>query len=133
MKVKIALYLPLVFLCLLFFLFGVVSCQHEPLALMPDPDPDPMGCDTTEVSYAAVIAPLIEQYCYSGCHNGPNPSSGFNLDSYVAVKAKVDEGRLYGAVAQLSGFVPMPLGQDPVPDCEIAQIKAWIDDGAPDN
>ena len=101
--------------------------------MMEIPDPGPMGCDSTGVSYATDIAPIIEQNCYNGCHNGDNPSSGFNLDTYNSIKAKVDEGRLYGAAAQLMGFVPMPLGGDPIPDCDIAKIKGWIDEGAPDN
>ncbi len=118
---------------LLLIMLIVSSCKNDSIVEIPDPDPDPMGCDTTDVSFADVIVPILEQNCYNGCHSGGNPTSGFLLDSYDGVKAKVDEGRLYGAAAQLMGFVAMPLGKDPIPDCEISQIKAWIDEGAQDN
>ena len=112
-------------------LIMLCSCKHE--SLFEIPEPGPMDCDTTEVSFSGTIAPILQQNCYMGCHNGTNPSSGFLLDNYNGVKAKVNEGRLYGAVARLTGYVAMPLDQDPLPDCKISQIKAWIDEGALDN
>lgn len=98
-----------------------------------DDMPEPSGCDTANVSYSAVIAPIIQEHCYEGCHNGSSPASGFSLETYAGVKAKVTEGRLYGAVSQQPGFVAMPQGQGLIPSCQISQIKAWIDAGAPDN
>ncbi len=93
---------------------------------------EPGGCDTSNVKYAADIAPIIQASCFNGCHNGNSPSAGFRLDSYAAVKAKVDQGRLYGAVAQLAGFSAMPVGGK-LSDCNISKIKAWVDAGAPNN
>jgi len=115
----------------LFFLFITSSCTNDSLPEVPDPDL--MGCDTTNISFSAVITPILEQNCYNGCHSGSNPTSGFLLDSYAGVNAKVEDGRLLGAVEQLIGFVAMPLGKAPIPDCEISQIRIWIEMGAKDN
>ncbi len=115
----------------LFLVLVVSSCLND--SIMEIPDPDHIACDTTDVSFSAVIVPILEGNCYSVCHDGDNPTSGFLLNSYLGVKAKVDDGRLFGAVAQQAGFVPMPLNKNPIGDCEISQIKAWIDEGAQDN
>lgn len=96
-------------------------------------DPDPSNCDTTAVSFSADIQPIIEQNCYNGCHSGANPTSGFLLTSYSAVKLKVDDGRLFGAVDHQAGFVAMPQIGSKLSDCNLDLIKTWIDDGAPNN
>lgn len=96
-------------------------------------DPGAGGCDTDNVSYSADIRPILENNCL-GCHQGANPVGGFTLETYNGVVAKVNSGRLYGAVAWETGFVPMPFGaSSPLPDCDLDKIKAWIDAGAPNN
>lgn len=96
-------------------------------------DPDAGGCNTENVSYSVDIRPVIENNCL-GCHRNPNPVGGFSLETYADVAAKVNSGRFYGAVAWEQGYVPMPFGASaPLPDCDLARIKAWIDAGAPDN
>lgn len=122
-----------------FFFYKIVMVVS--IALLPgactydsmDDTPDPDNCDTDNVMFSTDIMPVLQINCYNGCHNGSSPLSGFSLESYAAVKAKVDEGRLYGAVAYLPGFVPMPQGGGRLPQCDIDQIKAWIDAGAPNN
>jgi hypothetical protein len=109
----------------------ISSCTSD--QLMEIPEPDLTGCDTTDISFATMITPILEQNCFQGCHNGDNPIGGFLLDSYNSVKLKVDDGRLFGSVAQLIGFVAMPLNKGPIPACDISQIKTWIEDGALDN
>jgi hypothetical protein len=89
-------------------------------------------CSVTSASYIMDIAPLIERSC-KGCHSGQNPIGGFSMDTYDQVAEKALSGRLYGAVAWLTGFVPMPLSQDMLPECDINLIKVWVDNGAPDN
>lgn len=98
-----------------------------------DDDPEPNICDTVSVSFSGVILPIMEQSCRSGCHNGTTPSSGFTLESYADVKAKVNQGRLAGAVSGDAGFVAMPLNMNLLESCDIDKIKAWIDQGALDN
>ncbi|HOY14742.1 MAG TPA: hypothetical protein PLY70_16465, partial [Saprospiraceae bacterium] len=69
----------------------------------------------------------------NGCHNSVTKSGGISLDNYAGVKRIVDAKRLYGAMARLSGFVPMPQGQNKLDDCTIKKIKTWIDEGAQNN
>jgi hypothetical protein len=104
----------------------VSSCNN-------DSSDDPTPCDSTDVSFSTTIQPILVANCYNGCHNGSSPTSGFLLDSYAGVKAKVDQNRLYGAVAHLPGFSAMPQGGGKLSDCQISQIKAWIDEGAKNN
>ncbi|MCB0519374.1 MAG: hypothetical protein H6577_27540 [Lewinellaceae bacterium] len=101
---------------------------------------DPTTCNTSNVSFAKDIAPIISSECAGvECHTGSNPLSGHPFNDYAGVKAQVDAQKLYGSVAQLQGFLPMPRKNDgtggtyKLKDCEIAQIKAWVDAGAPNN
>ena len=90
-------------------------------------------CPTNNVTYSATISGIINTNCL-GCHGyGSPPSGGFSLNSYSGVKAKVDDGRLFGAVSHMQGYVPMPDGAAKLSQCDINKIKAWIDAGAPNN
>lgn len=90
-------------------------------------------CDTANVSFSQDVLPIIQNNCFSGCHNGASPTSGFTLESYNDVKKKVDDGRLVGAVKQEPGFVAMPLNQAPISECDQSLIEAWVNQGAPNN
>jgi mono/diheme cytochrome c family protein len=89
------------------------------------------NCVTTGVTYSGTVSPIISANCL-GCH-GATPSAPFSLNTYAAVKAKVDDGRLFGAISHAAGFSPMPKGGAQLGQCEINKIKAWIDAGAPNN
>lgn len=93
------------------------------------------NCNTSNVTYSSTITGIINTYgCLgSGCHGGASPGSGFKLDSYAGVKAKVTDGRLFGAINHFSGFIPMPQNSGKMTQCEINKVKAWIDAGAPNN
>ena len=95
-------------------------------------------CDTTSVTFAAVIMPIMDAYC-SGCHDNTSPSGGIDLTSYLGTGTNegiydvAADGRLYGALNQDYGFVAMPPGGTRLPDCLIDQIRTWVEDGYPDN
>lgn len=93
------------------------------------------SCDTSNVTYSSTITGIIQSYgCLaSGCHGGSNPGAGFKLDTYEAVKAKVTDGRLFGAINHTSGFVAMPQNSGKMSQCDINKVKAWIDAGTPNN
>lgn len=95
---------------------------------------DPVGgnCDTTNVSYSGFIAPLLATNCV-GCHSGGAPSGGITLNTHAGVQAVANNGRLLGAITWANGFQPMPRGSAQLPSCSIDKIKAWIQDGAPNN
>ena len=67
---------------------------------------------------------------------GPfNPASlggGIDLSTYTAIKASATSGKLYGSVSWATGFSKMPQTVK-LPDCEITQIKKWIDGGSLNN
>ena len=95
-------------------------------------DPAAGGCDTLDVSFAAVVKPIIETNC-QGCHSGGSPSGGINLSDYVGIKARVDSGQLLGSIDWQDGFSRMPQGAAKLDQCKIDQITSWINAGADNN
>lgn len=95
-------------------------------------DPNVGQCDTVNMSYANDIVPVISTYC-QGCHNNSVQSGNVNLVGHANVVAFANSGQLYGSIAHLPGYKPMPQGQNKLDDCTIKQIKSWIADGAPNN
>lgn len=93
---------------------------------------DAGGCDTTNITYSATVAPLLQAQC-TGCHSGTSPSGGISLSTHAGVAAMANNGKLYGAIAHQPGFSAMPQGGNQLPDCQIKQIQLWIDAGAPNN
>ena len=89
-------------------------------------------CNTTNVSYSGFVAPLLTTYCI-GCHSGGAPSGGITLNTHGGVQTVAQNGRLVGAITWASGYQPMPLGSAKLSDCNIEKIKAWVNDGAPNN
>lgn len=93
------------------------------------------ACDTiTPVSYANDIVPILTQDCLI-CHdNASAPSNGsVSLEGYTNVKIYGGNGKLYGSVAQLNGYSPMPSAGSFIPQCSQDKIKAWINAGMPNN
>jgi hypothetical protein len=91
------------------------------------------GCDTSaSVSFSSTITPILTAKC-TGCHGGTNPQAGINLTTYAGVKAKINDGRFWGAINHQPGFSPMPKNGSKLPDCDLAKIKKWIDAGSPNN
>lgn len=94
-------------------------------------DDGPSGCDTLNISYSTFVRPRLAS-CTS-CHRAGNASGGIVLDTYQGVKSAAQNGQLFGSIAWLSGYSPMPLGGIQIDDCSIKKIKSWIDAGSPDN
>jgi hypothetical protein len=87
-------------------------------------------CDTTANRYSLFVKPLILAKC-QGCHSGAAPQGNIRLDTYASVRAVALNGKLYGAVARTSNW--MPKGGAKLDNCSSAKLKAWIDSGAPEN
>lgn len=90
------------------------------------------ACDTTVFTYSGAIRNIIQNKC-QGCHSSTAAAGGIDLSTYNGVKGKITDGRLWGAVNHLPGFSPMPKNGSKLSDCEIIQIKKWIDNGSPNN
>lgn len=89
-------------------------------------------CDSENVSFSSTVYPIIQTNC-RGCHSGQTPTGGISLETYSSISSIAQSGRLFGAIARLPGFTPMPKNRGPLQNCEIIQIKSWIDAGTPDN
>jgi hypothetical protein len=90
------------------------------------------ACDSINVTYSATIKNIISNKC-QGCHSGSAPANGFDFSTYTGVKARVTDGKLWGAVNHMAGYSPMPKNGSKLSVCELGQIKKWIDMGAPNN
>lgn len=93
--------------------------------------PEP-PCDTAVVTYSGSIQPLLNTWCV-GCHGGNNPQSGLNFETYNGVYPIANAGILFDVVSHAPGVVPMPFESDKLPDCDIAMIRIWVEEGAPNN
>ena len=89
-------------------------------------------CDSTNVTYSGSIRSIVAGKC-QGCHSSASPSGGYDLSQYTVMKARVTDGKLWGAINHLPGYSPMPRNGSKLTDCEIAQFRKWIADGAPNN
>lgn len=89
------------------------------------------GCDTAQFAYTSTIKPILQTNCY-GCHGTLSPGGGYNLTDFNVLKTVALNGKLLGSVKHAASYVAMPpVGK--LPDCQITQIKKWIDAGTPNN
>ena len=102
----------------------------------PQPEPPPQPEPEPGVSFQEDILPILQASCaVQGCHAGPNPPKGLNLETYADfekggvfkpgdIKGSVVIGRIDGG--------GMPPGA-PLADDQIQLFKDWIDEGAENN
>jgi mono/diheme cytochrome c family protein len=69
----------------------------------------------------------------SGCHNPSNLGGNINVSTYTAIRVIALNGKLYGSVAHLAGYSPMPKNSAKLSDCEIRQVQKWIAAGSLNN
>jgi mono/diheme cytochrome c family protein len=110
---------------------GSCASQNGEDLLGSGPLPVP-SCDTTRVTYATTISPLLLQNC-GNCHANGVALGGVSLGSYTQVKTVVDRGRLLGVVDHAPGFSPMPKGGAQLSACDRAKLRLWVAAGAPNN
>ena len=87
-------------------------------------------CDSAVSGFSAVIQPMMTKYCV-GCHAYPNAGAGVDLSSHLGVKNAINQGLLKSL--DHSGYYPMPKGGAKLSDCEINQVRNWIQRGAPND
>jgi uncharacterized membrane protein len=88
------------------------------------------GCDTTAISYATTIQPIIQSRCTS-CHSGGFPSGGLALTNHAEVAGSVN--RIIDRINRNEGdALLMPQGTK-MDACRIDQIEAWANQGALNN
>jgi len=87
-------------------------------------------CDTTNVTYANSIAPIIQRDC-AGCHSGSGASAGIQLYDYSSVKNYMTSNgnRLLGSVKWDGTASNMPKGGNKWSNCNINSMEAWVNQG----
>lgn len=113
-------------LCLLFLTAGCFNDNIESLY------PTSNQCDTVDVSYSAIVKPILDNQCVS-CHNESNASGGVDLSTYTATKTYADNGKLVSSIKQDGSASAMPQGADKLDQCYIDRIESWVNAGAKNN
>lgn len=90
------------------------------------------ACDTAVFTYSGAVKNILSNRCV-GCHNPNSLGGGIDLSTYTATQVVALNGKLYGSVANLSGYSPMPKNSAKLSDCEIRQIQKWVNAGALNN
>jgi hypothetical protein len=81
------------------FVANMYSCTKD-TALAPPPAPT---CDSTHISYAKTIQPIMTNYCTS-CHNPTYGSGANDLTQYTQVKAGMEDSTsLNSIICRTSG------------------------------
>ncbi|MBN8652934.1 MAG: cytochrome c [Cytophagales bacterium] len=89
------------------------------------------ACNPDQFTFALTVKPIINNQCV-GCHKPGSLGGNINLADYTSIKAQVTNGKLVGSITHATGFSPMPQGTK-LSECEINQIKSWINAGALNN
>lgn len=90
------------------------------------------GCDTTNVSFANDIQPILVNSCLS-CHSAEANQGNIDLEGHAAVLNFALDGSLVGSVQHSSQYSAMPQGASKLDECKIAKLDAWVKAGAPNN
>jgi hypothetical protein len=109
----------------------VTSCYYDNEEYLYPGLPDGQ-CDTTGVTYSAVVAPILASNC-NACHNTATASGNVITSTYDGLKTAVNSGIFRKAINHESGASPMPKNGNKLPACELLKIDAWINQGAPQN
>lgn len=92
----------------------------------------PVDCDLSDVTFSQNIEPLIVTHCFP-CHSEVEQFGNISLEGYDAIVEQAENGNLLGSVRHDPGYEAMPEGEAKLPDCDIAAIEAWIENGTPNN
>lgn len=90
------------------------------------------SCDTTVFTYSGAVKSIMDNKCV-GCHNPTSLGGNIDLSTHSVVEVVALNGKLFGSVAHLNGYSPMPKNSTKLSDCEIKQIKEWIINGSLNN
>ncbi len=94
--------------------------------------PQPLNCDTTNVTFGKNVLPIITSNC-TRCHSGAVPLGNISLENYNDVVASVNGGRFMGSIKHEQGYSAMPKGGGKLSDCDIKHIEIWVASGMPNN
>ena len=110
------------------FSMFIISCEKDEVVKM---QPPPSDCDTTSITFAINIEPVIKERC-EGCHSNSTQLAGVNLEGYDNIKAEALSGGLVSAIEGSMGTYFYKTG-DTTASCKLLQLKAWINKGTPND
>ncbi|AII52711.1 hypothetical protein [Hymenobacter sp. APR13] len=113
-------------------LLVLAACASENTEDLLGNVPPTPACDPAANTYAAVVAPLLQQRCVV-CHNNVAREGNVSLETHAQVQAVARNGLLVGVVSHAPGYKTMPQGGPKLSDCEIDHIRRWVDAGALNN
>lgn len=117
------------FFVIILFVLNLSSCYYD---VEEELYPQNAVCDTTQVSFAQFVYPLIQNQCLS-CHSAASASGSVVLEGYNNVKTYATNGKLYGVIAWNTGFSQMPKGGNKLDACSIKKINSWVKAGSLNN
>lgn len=102
------------------------------------PAPANTTCDTSAISYARDIQPIINASCAtSGCHNssGNSTTGGLDFTVFSILQADANQALLLNDIegTPTRGHNTMPLNLTPLSQCQINKMIAWVNQGAKNN
>ncbi|MEI6948552.1 c-type cytochrome domain-containing protein [Paraflavisolibacter sp. H34] len=112
----------------------VVSCSKDDEQTVSPKPPAPENpdsgntCATANMKFSTDIRPILVANCFE-CHGNGEEEEGVNFDTYEGVRKVAKNGELVGTISHAPGYKKMPYKRAKLPDCEIARIKAWVDQG----
>jgi hypothetical protein len=113
------------------FLLAFVSCYYDnEEALYPTLS---TACDTTNVTYAGNIVPILSNNCYS-CHSNSTAARNGNniaLQNYADVVTR--SASVIGSIKHTGSYSPMPKNGGMISSCSISQFDIWIKKGMLNN
>ena len=116
------------FVVIFAMVLGLASCTYN-----SEEDLYPVSdCPTNDMSYTNDILPIIESNCYV-CHSDAANFGNVTLEGHANLLVRVNDDSLLGSIRHEDGWSPMPSGAPQLLECQINQISAWIDQGAPNN
>lgn len=117
---------PYLFITLLFAAVACSSDNEEDLTPNGENNSDD-PCNTEAITYENGISTFLTENCnMSGCHNA---GGGRSLATYNEVMTYVNNGTFRNRVIVQQNMPPA----GNLTDCELQQVEAWLDDGAPEN
>jgi hypothetical protein len=122
MKARHALYV-------LVFTFVIAGCYYDKEELLY-PSLSSV-CDTTGVTFAKSIKPMLASNCYS-CHSDANAASfgnGLKFETYDEVKSQAE--RVYFALSHEPGYSAMPKNGAQLSSCAIRTFQIWMENNMP--
>ncbi|MFT3885118.1 MAG: hypothetical protein QM724_06715 [Flavobacteriales bacterium] len=86
-------------------------------------------CDTTNVTYATKVLPIIRSNCSTPLCHVPRGNGGGDFTTYAGLRAKVDDGSFATDVFRTKAMPP----SSSLSACDLRVLRIWVDAGAPNN